>query len=52
MLLQAYNMIVYRDVSLPVLIRDVFDGLGMYYKRFIFHLIETVKYPGSKDYGT
>ena len=51
-LLQPYNKIIDRGISEPGHGRKVVDGLIATYKRFIFHLMETVKLPGSKCFDT
>ena len=52
MLSQAYNIITENGVSGPGNVREVVYVLNKNKKRFIFHIMETVKLPGSKDYET
>ena len=49
MLSQACNIVIERGVSAQVHGRVVFDGLNTTTKG-LFHLIQTVKLPGSKEY--
>ena len=49
---QAYYIIIYRGVSATGYGRAVLDGLNTTNKRFILHLMATVKLTGVKGYTT
>ena len=52
MLSQYFYEIIYCGVSLPGHEREVVDGLNATEKRFLSHLIVTLKLPGAKLYET
>ena len=52
MLSQAYNIIINNGVSEPGHCRELVDGIKITYKRFLFHLMESLQLPGLKYYGT
>ena len=51
-LLQAFNIIIDRGISVQVHGKEVVDGLNYTHKRFIFHLMATIKLPGSQRIDT
>ena len=49
---QAYNIIIDHGVSVTGNGREAVSGLNATNKRVLFHLMKTVKLPGSKYYYT
>ena len=52
MLSQAFYVIIDRGISAPGNSREVVDDINTIDKRFLFHIISTVKFLGAKGYDT
>ena len=49
-LLQSFNIIIYRGISAQGHGREVVDSLNSMEKRFVFHLVATVQLTGSEQF--